>query len=564
MPSSSPDFPSCLPARPSLEQLQKQAKELLKQHRVGEKSALDRFLAIDNRPAGPPSSLADAQFVLAREYGFESWAKLKQQVGIMRSTRPLFLSSTVPFYTIDWSSDEVTVQGPQSEKSWDALLAVMAEHRISKLNAGGMTDSALSRLADLGHVTHLRTEGSGVTDQGLKHLARMPQLQELELGGQNSSITDQGLDALCHLPNLHRFQACWTPGISDLGIAALSHCDQLEDVNLLGTHTGDGAIRALMGKRNLRYFRSGRQVTDAGLALLQHFPVFKTWHGGDVSYGLMRADAKPNHLLIDGPFTDAGLAELRSLEGLFALTFFWHCPSFTSRGLRPLQQLANLGFLGCQDNHSDDEAMRHIAGFPRLRMLMGQGSVATDAGFEALSRSQTIEYIWGRTCPNLTGRGFSALASMPALRGIAVSCKNVDDNSLARLPEFPALREFMPMDVPDAGFRHIGRCQNLEALWCMYCRDTGDAATDHIAGLSQLKTYYAGKTKITDRSLEILGRMVSLEQVEFWQCASLTDAGLTYLARLPNLREVRLDGLPNVTRKAAALFPSQVQIKYSE
>jgi hypothetical protein len=249
---------------------------------------------------------------------------------------------------------------------------------------------------------------------------------------------------------------------------------------------------------------------------------------------------------------------------LFALSFFWHCPAFTSEGLRPLQQLLNLGFLGCQSNHSDDDAMRHIADFPRLRMLMGQSAVASDAGFEALSRSQTIEYIWGRECPNLTGRGFVALASMPALRGIAVSCKNVGDASLARLVEFPALREFMPMDVPDAGFRHIGRCQNLEALWCMYCRDTGDVATEHIAGLSQLKTYYAGKTDITDRSLETLGRMVSLEHIELWQCAGLTDTGLAYLAALPKLREIGLHGLSNVTRKATAMFPLHVQIKYSE
>jgi len=35
----------------------------------------------------------------------------------------------------------------------------------------------------------------------------------------------------------------------------------------------------------------------------------------------------------------------------------------------------------------------------------------------------------------------------------------------------------MPMNVPDPGFRHVGRCAELEDLWCMYCRDTGDAAT---------------------------------------------------------------------------------------
>ena len=245
----------------------------------------------------------------------------------------------------------------------------------------------------------------------------------------------------------------------------------------------------------------------AGLPLLHDFPIFKTWHGGEISYSLMSADAGPSHLLLDGPFTDAGLAQLAGLDGLFGLTFFWHCPAFTAAGLAPLARLPNLGFLGCQDRHCDDAAMHHIAEFHDLRMLMGQGAVAGDAGFQALSRSKTIEYIWGRDCPNLTGRGFAALAQMPALRGLAVSCKQVDDAALSTLPDFPALRELVPMDVLDAGFRHIGQCRNLEALWCMYCRETGDLATEHIAPLTKLKTYYAGKTKITDRSLEILSRM---------------------------------------------------------
>jgi hypothetical protein len=45
----------------------------------------------------------------------------------------------------------------------------------------------------------------------------------------------------------------------------------------------------------------------------------------------------------------------------------------------------------------------------------------------------------------------------------------------------------------------------------MYCRDTGDLATAHLSRLRRLKTYYAGQTRITDRSLEILGKMQSLE-----------------------------------------------------
>ena len=74
-------------------------------------------------------------------------------------------------------------------------------------------------------------------------------------------------------------------------------------------------------------------------------------------------------------------------------------------------------------------------------------------------------------------------------------------------------------------------------------RSATDAATEHIAGLS-LRYYYAGLTQITDRSLEVLSGMRSLEQVELYECKGVTDAGLPFLARLPNLREVHLDALP--------------------
>ena len=102
----------------------------------------------------------------------------------------------------------------------------------------------------------------------------------------------------------------------------------------------------------------------------------------------------------------------------------------------------------------------------------------------------------------------------------------------------------------------------LEALWCMYCRDTTDVATGHIAGLSRLKTYYTGQTRITDSSLEILGRVASLESVRLWNCAGVTDAGLPFLARLPRLREVELHGMPNVTAEGTAVFPARVRVDY--
>jgi hypothetical protein len=143
-----------------------------------------------------------------------------------------------------------------------------------------------------------------------------------------------------------------------------------------------------------------------------------------------------------------------------------------------------------------------------------------------------------------------------------VSCLNVDDAGIAALPSFPALRELMPMDVPDAGYRHIGRCRELESLVLMYCRDTTDAATEHITGLSKLKHYFNSYTTITDRTPELLSGMDSLERITFDACHGLTNAGVARLARLPRLRELRASG-KGLTAEVTRRFPPGVRVHCS-
>ena len=69
-----------LPAKPSLEHLKKQAKELLQGFQQGEPAATDRFRALASRSALAAPKLADAQHVIARDYGFASWLKLREHV----------------------------------------------------------------------------------------------------------------------------------------------------------------------------------------------------------------------------------------------------------------------------------------------------------------------------------------------------------------------------------------------------------------------------------------------------------------------------------------------------
>ena len=72
---------STLPARPSLDQLRKQAKELLKSVRAGDAAASSRFgTFLPTLPERDAVTLADAQLVVAREYGFDNWPDLVHHV----------------------------------------------------------------------------------------------------------------------------------------------------------------------------------------------------------------------------------------------------------------------------------------------------------------------------------------------------------------------------------------------------------------------------------------------------------------------------------------------------
>jgi hypothetical protein len=142
-----------------------------------------------------------------------------------------------------------------------------------------------------------------------------------------------------------------------------------------------------------------------------------------------------------------------------------------------------------------------------------------------------------------------------------VSCLNVDDDAISTLPTFPSLVELMPMDIPDAGYRHIGKCERLESLVLMYCRDTTDQATEHITGLRNLKSYFNSYTTITDRTPKFLSTMDSLEGITFDTCHYLTNEGVAALARLPNLKNVHASGA-RITSDVARPFRPEVRVTW--
>jgi Lon protease-like protein len=86
-------MPKDLPARPNVEHLKSQAKDLLEAHRKGDPDAIARVKdALPAARAGEATiaiALHDAQSVIAREYGFASFAALKSHVESLLSRENL-------------------------------------------------------------------------------------------------------------------------------------------------------------------------------------------------------------------------------------------------------------------------------------------------------------------------------------------------------------------------------------------------------------------------------------------------------------------------------------------
>src|SRR5687767_14424042 len=108
------------PDRPNLEQYRNQAKDLLRSWRAGDAAAIARVTAHHRRrragggAAETPFRLADAQRVIAREHGIESWAAFVARIAELAGAPP----------TPPWKlAEDAVVRGDA-----DAMSALLRDH----------------------------------------------------------------------------------------------------------------------------------------------------------------------------------------------------------------------------------------------------------------------------------------------------------------------------------------------------------------------------------------------------------------------------------------------------
>ncbi len=146
-----------LPAQPSLEHLRKQAKALLREWR--------------ERDAGTRRQLADAQHAVARDYGFATWAKLKEHVeAIVLAANPgLALAKAIVAHDAgemrrllqSSAALRAAINEPMVDGSFGETALIAVVQRTNR----AMADVLLEFGADINQKSHWWAGGFGVLDQ---------------------------------------------------------------------------------------------------------------------------------------------------------------------------------------------------------------------------------------------------------------------------------------------------------------------------------------------------------------------------------------------------------------
>jgi len=125
-------------------------------------------------------------------------------------------------------------------------------------------DDAVAMFLELPALRKLRLARNQISNEGLKHLAGMTELVELDLS-EISQLSDDGLQHLSGLTNLSKLNL-WRVPVSDAGVLYLKPLTSLEWLNLDNTRLSDDGLPALADMKQLTFLHLGSTlVSDAGL-----------------------------------------------------------------------------------------------------------------------------------------------------------------------------------------------------------------------------------------------------------------------------------------------------------
>jgi Leucine-rich repeat (LRR) protein len=378
-------------------------------------------------------------------------------------------------------------------KGWTGL-------KVLSILSTDVTDAGLETIEGYTQLRKLSIFGIKVTDAGMRHVVGLKQLRALELN--EVSVSDSGIQSLGNLSNLEEVVLSRTR-VRGYGLSGIGSLTKLRRLSLSESPLVDGGLDRLRGSPVQQLDLSDTAVTNAGLRSLPELQHLQ-W------------------LSLRGTkITDPGLVHLARVKELADLDLGQ--TAVTAAGLAHLRAKPELWVLHLTDTLVTDAGLENLSGCPGLSKLVLEQTGITDAGLDKLQLVKSLAFVY------LAGTDVTA-AGVARLRKLL-------PNASIDWPDPPAVPDPKPVSPPIA----IDKLPPADPVALVHKYDGQIRKDDEDKNKPVISVSLQGKP-VTDEELAHLRGWKGLQVVNLSGCEKVTDAGLAYLALLPELTELNLSG----------------------
>ncbi|MGD9720794.1 MAG: leucine-rich repeat domain-containing protein [Pirellulales bacterium] len=228
-----------------------------------------------------------------------------------------------------------------------------------------------------------------------------------------------------------------------------------------------------------------------------------------------------------------------------------------ARFLSHIDDLPELTNLQVVHAHTNDDDLRAIGRLRKLQFLLvtslDRGGF-TDAGVAHLAQLKQLENLtigspglYSAGAPGMTGKGLRVLATLPKLRSLRVVGMGLTDEGIASLAQIKQL-EYLSVSVDrmtERGYAPLGKLTRLKSLELDKSfltsgelpADADDAGIEQLARLKNLRSLRLTNFNLTDAGLAKLSALENLIELDIVHPEpAYTEEGVAYLQdRLPRL-----------------------------
>lgn len=322
----------------------------------------------------------------------------------------------------------------------------------------GITDTGLTYLGTLPNLRHLaitrihfidpKMNKEYYTDKGLAELAKCRLLEELNIG--SPGITDEGMRHVAKLTNLKKLMLFGCENVTNEGLAQLTTLKSLRDLYITDSKITIGGLSYLnempelykLDLFDIEQDHSGLNIS--GLTNLEEL---------GLSLKIERVD-RENNLLITQKITGADLVCLAKLK---RLRWLQGINGVTDTGLKKMSGLTNMERLGFGATGLTDDGLKCLANMKNLDLLHinnkypakasgAGGRILTDEGLRYLEGLKMLTYLQIDSDNNFSAAAIQRLRrGLPNLYALNINGSNSQPTgmgaraSAARQPQRPTL-----------------------------------------------------------------------------------------------------------------------------